>query len=36
MIKDETNLLKFRSAINYLKDKKILFKVVTEKEIYGK
>lgn len=36
MVKDETNLLKFSSATKFLKEKNILFKIVTEKEIYGK
>ena len=36
LINDETNVAKFKSAINYLSEKNILFKIVTEKEIYGK
>jgi hypothetical protein len=36
MVNDATNLLKFKSATKFLSEKKILFKIVTEKEIYGK
>lgn len=36
MLKDEINIKKFNSAIEYCKNNNLIFSIITEKEIYGK